>query len=60
VGNRSGETYQLGDQVTVKLVEVIPSAGAMRFEMRTPGKQSTLTNAKSKRSHRFNQQSRRR
>ncbi len=36
VGNRTGETYQLGDQVTVKLVEVIPSAGAMRFEMRTP------------------------
>lgn len=58
VGNRTGETYQLGDQVTVKLVEVIPSAGAMRFEMRTPGKQSTL--AKSKGSHRFNQRSRRR
>jgi ribonuclease R len=58
VGNRTGETYQLGDQVSVKLVEVIPSAGAMRFEMRTPGKQSTL--AKSKGSHRFNLRSRRR
>ncbi len=58
VGNRTGETYQLGDQVTVKLVEVIPSAGAMRFEMRTAGKQSSL--AKAKGSHRFNQRSRRR
>ena len=54
------ETYQLGDQVTVKLVEVIPSAGAMRFEMRTAGKQSSLANAKAKGSHRFNQRSRRR
>ena len=38
VGSRSGEGYRLGDIVEVKLLEVIPSAGALRFEMLTPGK----------------------
>ena len=33
VGNRSGETYRLGDRVTVKLVEAAPVAGALRFEL---------------------------
>ena len=33
VSTRSGEGYHLGDKVRVKLVEVVPSAGAMRFEM---------------------------
>ena len=33
VGSRSGLGYQLGDQVEVRLVEAIPSAGALRFEM---------------------------
>jgi ribonuclease R len=37
VGKRTGETYQLGDTVEVKLVEAIPSAGALRFEMLTEG-----------------------
>ena len=37
IGARSGEGYRLGDKVEVKLVEAIPSAGAMRFEMLTPG-----------------------
>ena len=46
VGNRSGETYQLGDPVTVRLVEVIPSAGAVRFEMLTPGKKSAFAQIK--------------
>ena len=47
VGNRSGETYQLGDAVTVRLVEVVPTAGAIRFEMLTPGKKSALSGQKS-------------
>jgi ribonuclease R len=51
VGNRSGETFQLGDPVTVRLVEVIPSAGAIRFEMLTPGKKGTLLHLKG--AHRF-------
>ncbi len=33
VGSRSGETYRLGDPVTVKLVEAAPVAGALRFEL---------------------------
>jgi ribonuclease R len=33
VGSRSGNAFSLGDAVEVKLIEVIPSAGAMRFEM---------------------------
>ncbi len=32
-GSRSGLGYQLADQVEVRLVEVLPLAGAMRFEM---------------------------
>ncbi|MGQ0457443.1 MAG: ribonuclease R [Hyphomicrobium sp.] len=38
VGARTGEGYRLGDDVEVKLLEAIPSAGALRFEMLTPGK----------------------
>ncbi len=33
VGERSGESHRLGDQVTVRLVEVAPVAGALRFEL---------------------------
>jgi ribonuclease R len=38
VGDRTGETYRLGDDVTVRLVEAIPTAGALRFEMLSQGK----------------------
>ncbi|MCT4655368.1 MAG: ribonuclease R [Cohaesibacter sp.] len=37
VGEATGETYRLGDMVEVKLVEAAPMAGALRFEMLTPG-----------------------
>lgn len=37
VGARSGEGFRLGDDVRVRLVEVVPSAGALRFEMLSPG-----------------------
>ena len=37
IGERSGETYRLGDKVDVKLVEAIPMAGALRFEMLSDG-----------------------
>ncbi len=33
VGSRSGETYRLGDTVSVRLAEAAPFAGALRFEM---------------------------
>jgi len=39
VGTRSGETFRLGDKVEVKLVEAAPFAGALRFEMLSPGGQ---------------------
>jgi ribonuclease R len=38
VGRRTGQTYRLGDTVEVRLVEAIPTAGAMRFEMISAGK----------------------
>ncbi|HEX2136808.1 MAG TPA: ribonuclease R [Microvirga sp.] len=35
---RTGESYRLGDRVTVKLVEAAPVAGALRFELLSEGK----------------------
>ena len=32
-GERSGKGFRLGDTVTVRLVEALPVAGALRFEM---------------------------
>ena len=41
VGKHSGETYRLGDGVTVKLVEAAPVAGALRFELLSEGRRGT-------------------
>jgi ribonuclease R len=41
IGNRTGDVYRLGDEVSVRLVEAIPSAGALRFEMLSPGAPGT-------------------
>ena len=38
VGDKSGETYQLGDQVEVRLVEAAPFAGALTFELLSSGR----------------------
>jgi ribonuclease R len=38
VGDRTGFSYRLGDEVRVRLVEAIPTAGALRFEMLSEGK----------------------
>jgi ribonuclease R len=38
VGSRSGETYRLGDAVSVRLVEAAPVAGALRFELLSEGR----------------------
>jgi len=38
IGARSGETYRLGDRVTVRLVEAAPVAGALRFELLSAGR----------------------
>jgi ribonuclease R len=41
IGNRTGETYALGDDVEVVLAEVQAVAGAMRFELVSPGRSDT-------------------
>jgi len=38
VGERTGETFRLGDNVEVKLVEAFPSAGALRFQLVSDGR----------------------
>ena len=52
VSTRSGETYQLGDPATVRLVEAVPTAGALRFEMLSPGKSGSAMH-RIKAPHRF-------
>jgi ribonuclease R len=37
IGDRTGDAYRLGDTVRVRLVEAVPSAGALRFEMLSAG-----------------------
>jgi ribonuclease R len=39
IGEDTGAAFQLGDRVDVRLVECIPSAGAMRFELLSEGRQ---------------------
>lgn len=58
VGSRSGETFQLGDSVTVRLVEAVPTAGALRFEIISKGKRGALSAIKT--AHRFRPRGRRR
>jgi ribonuclease R len=44
VGERTGTGYRLGDPVSIKIVEVLPLAGSMRFEMLSePRKLGTST-----------------
>ncbi len=43
VGTRTGGAFRLGDEVEVKLIEVIPSAGAMRFEMMSEAKKGHVS-----------------
>lgn len=55
VGERSGKGYRLGDIVDVKLIEALPVAGALRFEMISEPHslpQSTLSFHKSGKSRR--------
>lgn len=46
VGSRSGGAFRLGDPVEVKLVEAIPSAGALRFEMLSAPTQGDIGTSK--------------
>jgi ribonuclease R len=47
VGARSGLGYRLGDVVKVRLVEAIPTAGALRFEMLSEGRKGFAALGKS-------------
>ena len=38
VGERTGETFRLGDRLEVRLVEAAPVAGALRFELLSEGR----------------------
>ena len=38
IGDHTGESYRLGDTVSVKLVEAAPVAGALRFELLSEGR----------------------
>jgi len=41
IGDHTGESYRLGDAITVKLVEAAPVAGALRFEILSEGRYET-------------------
>jgi len=60
VGRRSGETYRLGDAVTVRLVEAAPVAGALRFELLSEGRRGTPVRLKHRAERRQDRQERRR
>ena len=50
VGERTGESFRLGDKVDVKLVEANAAAGALRFDMLSDGRFSaSLAKASRKR-----------
>lgn len=46
IGDREGRTYSLGDVVDVRLIEAVPMAGALRFEMLSEGKKGHVSLAK--------------
>ena len=43
IGNRTGEMHRLGDEVSVKLVEAAPFAGALRFQLLSEGSSVPVT-----------------
>ena len=45
IGERTGESWRLGDRVHVKLVEAAPVAGALRFEILSAGRKMTVSGA---------------
>jgi ribonuclease R len=46
IGDHTGESYRLGDRVTVKLVEAAPVAGALRFELLSKGRYENVPKRK--------------
>ena len=46
IGRRSGATHRLGDEISVRLVEAAPFAGALRFELVSGGEMGRQGKAK--------------
>ena len=46
VGDRTQRAYRLGDEVDVRLVEALPFAGALRFDMLSEGRKGHVSLAK--------------
>ena len=46
VGDRTGETFRIGDPVSVRLLEVAPVAGALRFELLSEGSRGDPSSVK--------------
>jgi ribonuclease R len=53
IGDHTGESYRLGDAVTVKLVEAAPVAGALRFELMSEGRYEKVVKRDPRRGRRF-------
>ncbi|MGE0008017.1 MAG: ribonuclease R [Parvibaculaceae bacterium] len=49
IGERTGETFQLGDPVEVRLVEAAPVSGGLRFEMLSGGRKGKPVSRRSMR-----------
>ncbi len=49
IGRATGETFQLGDSVQVKLVEATPVKGGLRFEMMSEGRKGIVTSSRKQR-----------
>ena len=49
IGERTGETFQLGDPVEVRLMEAAPVSGGLRFEMLSDGRKGKPTSRRSMR-----------
>jgi len=60
IGERTGETWQLGDRLEVRLVEATPVSGGMRFEVVSEGREGKPISRRSVRSSRQTQAKRRR
>jgi ribonuclease R len=60
IGDRTGAAYRLGDEVRVRLVEAIPTAGALRFEMLSEGRRLAGSQRRLPRGRSLNARARRR
>jgi ribonuclease R len=59
IGERSGETFQLGDRVEVRLVEAAPVSGGLKFEMVSEGRRGKPLPRKAVRTRRVGSRGRR-